>query len=121
MPNSKQNFVSVEFHNGLSIEQVVDEIKTLSNPQIIVWYIGCYGLRKSGADYYKQNLFTPLLQQNFQCTFWLSDLTAWNAFKNPRSSINKSSRCCDLIETYSDTHFKCIRSSKIFKKMQEIT
>lgn len=116
----QQHHIRVEFVDTLSIEQAVKEINELSNPQIIVWYIGCNGLRKAGSDYYKDNLLNPVLRQNFSSTFWLVDLTSWNAFKNPLGSIQKSNSCCDTIEQFSDKRIKCIRTSKIFKKIQEI-
>jgi hypothetical protein len=113
--------VSVEFEEDLSIEQVTLAISHLSNPQIILWYIGCYGLKKAGVDFYRNFLISPVLVQNTQATFWLVDLTAWNAFKNPGYSIYKSNSCCNIIEQFLDDRIKSFRSSKIFKKMQEMS
>lgn len=115
------HLITVEFFEDLSIEQVITEISKLSCPQIIVWYIGCYGLRDSSVQFYKNNLIMPICSQNAKAIFWLVDLTAWKAFKDSRSSIDKSNFYCDVIETFTGKQVKCIRSSKIFKKMQEIS
>ena len=58
-PHTKRCDVRVEFADGLSVQQVTEEINQLSSPQIIVWYIGCYGLRKSGVQFYKDGLISP--------------------------------------------------------------
>ncbi len=126
LPNVKNtlNFdncrVDVEFIDGLNTEQVITNICQLSNPQVIVWYMGCYGLRKAGVQFYKDFLISPILNQNRPATFWLVDLTGWNAFKNLHGSIHRSNSCCDIIESFSDSRIKCIRSAGIFKKMQHL-
>ncbi len=117
-PHLKHCNVQVEFMDGLSIQQVTEEINKLSAPQVIVWYIGCYGLRKTGVQFYKEFLISPILKGNTRATFWLVDLTGWNAFKNVSGSIYKTNSCADTIENFSDPRIKCIRSAKIFKKMQ---
>jgi len=121
MTVGNQHHINVEFIENLPIETVVAEINKIKNPHVVIWCIGCNGLRKAGADFYKHNLLTPVLHQNPESTFWLMDLTAWNAFKKTRSSIAKSNRCCDMIERFSGNQLKCIRSSQIFQKMQEIS
>ncbi len=113
--------VLVSFANSQPIEQVINEIKLFSNPQIILWYIGCNGLRNEGAQFYKNSLIVPILMQKPEATFWLVDLTAWGAFKDSFGSINKSSSCCDAIEQFTDPRIKCIRSSVIFKRMQDLS
>lgn len=113
--------LEVDFCELLSIEQTVKEISCLSNPQVIVWYIGCYGLRKTGVEFYKNCLFHPTFKNNMYATFWLVDLTAWGAFKNRQGSILKKNSCCDRIESFSDERIKCIQTAKTFQKMQEIS
>lgn len=120
IPRLSRCLVQVEFIEGLSIEQVTEEINQLLAPQIIVWYIGCYGLRKTGVQFYKESLISPVFKENVQATFWLVDLTGWNAFKNASGSIYKANSCTDTIESFLDARIKCIRSSKIFKKMQNL-
>jgi hypothetical protein len=119
-PYFNQSHVSVEFAEDLSIQQVAEEINQLATPQIIVWYIGCYGLRKNGVEFYKDFLISPVLKQNLQAAFWLVDLTGWNAFKNPQGSIHSVNSCCDRIDGFSDARIKCIRSAKIFRNMQNL-
>ncbi|MFA6119341.1 MAG: hypothetical protein WC688_05440 [Parachlamydiales bacterium] len=118
---SKKVQVNVEFIENFTMEQIVNEISQLSNPQIIIWYIGIKGLTKTCADFYKNFLISPIFKKNLNAKFWLVDLTAWGAFKNPLCSIHKNSSFCDIIENFSDNRIKCIKSAKIFKKMQEIS
>ena len=113
--------VDVDFAEDLSPEQIRANIGQLSNPQIVVWYIGCYGLKKAGMQFYKDFLISPLFSQNTKATFWLVDLTAWGAFKNPQCSIYNFNSCCKDLENFSDGQIKCIKSSAIFRKMQEIS
>ena len=114
----KRCHVKVEFVEGLPVRETTDTISELSAPQVLLWYIGCYGLRKTGVQFYRDFLISPVLKQNKEATFWLVDLTGWNAFKSSRGSIYKSNSCCDKIESISDPRVKCIRSAEIFKKMQ---
>lgn len=112
--------VDVEFADGLSIEQVTATISKLSNPQVIVWYIGCYGLKKAGVQFYKNFLISPVVKQNTEATFWLVDLTAWGAFKNSKCSIHSSNSCCESIEGFGDKKIKCIKSAAVFRKIEKI-
>ncbi len=118
---AEQCQIDVEFDEGLSIEQIIAEINQLSNPQIIIWYIGCYGLRKACSQFYKDYFISPVMRRNTQATFWLVDLTAWYAFRDPRGSIHKVSSCCDKIDKFSVNRIRCIRSAEIFKKIQRIS
>ena len=112
--------ITVKFLEGLPIEQVVAKVSQLSNPQVIIWYIGSRGLRKAGIEFYKNFIISPLLASNKGLTFWLVDLTAWGAFKDSRCSIQSFSCCCNVIEN-AHSQIKCIKSSEIFKKMQQIS
>lgn len=112
--------VKVVFKEGFSIQEATNELNQLSSPQIIIWFIGCYGLRESGLEYYKDNLISPILKKNASATFWLIDLTAWNAFKKPQGSIDRENSCCGKIDSFKDHRIKCIRSSTIFQKMQNL-
>lgn len=113
--------VDVEFRDGLSIEQVIINISQLSNPHVIIWYIGCYGLREAGVQFYKDFLISPVLKQSTGAIFWLVDLTAWAAFTNPQCSVHKFNSCCDEIDKFLNKQIKCIKSAEIFKKIQEIS
>lgn len=113
--------VDVSFRQHLTIAQIIDEILKLSNPQIVLWYIGCYGLKEKGALFYRDSLINPLLQQNPMTTFWLMDLTAWNAFKTKGCSIHKRSHCLDVIEKLQSDHVRCISSATIFEKLFNIS
>lgn len=113
--------VKVEFEEGHSIDDVVNVICKLAIPNVIVWYIGSYGLKKIGVDFYREMLINPILKRNRSAIFWLVDLTAWGAFHDSRRSIDKSNNCCEIIDNFLDKRIKCIRSSEIFKKMQQIS
>jgi len=110
--------VSVQFCNELTTSFAVEEVASLQNPQILIWYIGCNGLKKNGVSFYKDSLIFPIMHQAINPTFWLVDLTAWAALKNSACAIDGSSHFCDEIERIGDCHLKCIRTSLIFKKMQ---
>jgi hypothetical protein len=112
--------VDVIFVEGLSTEQIVGEICALTNPQVILWYIGPFGLRRKGTEFYKDFLISPIFSRNRTTIFWLVDLTAWAALKRVQCSIDKSNGCCDKIEELSKKRIRCIKSSEIFKKMQAI-
>ena len=113
--------VDVEFVEGLSTEQVITNISQLSNPQVVIWYIGCYGLREAGIQFYKNFLISPIFKQNTEATLWLVDLTAWGAFKSLQCSIHSFSSYCEKIEGFSDENIKCVKSATIFRKMQEMS
>lgn len=117
---SKPRHGSVEFSDVLAVEEVVEEICRLDRPQIVVWYIGAYGLRKAGVDFYREKLIQPVLEKKADATFWLVDLTAWGAFRDRRCSIYKESSCCVVIDHFSDPQVRCIRSARLFKKMQKL-
>lgn len=119
--HSSDCLITVEFIENLSTEKIVNEVSRLSNPQVIIWYIGCSGLRKSSAHYYRDYLISPILNLNNRAIFWLVDLTAWNVFRTSSASINQSSSCCDRIENSPINRIKCIRSSLVFKKIQEVS
>jgi len=116
----KPRHVSVEFSDVMSVEEVVEEIGRLEHPQIVVWYIGAYGLRKAGVDFYREKLIRPVLEKKADATFWLVDLTAWGAFRDRHCSVYKESCCCVVIDRFSDPRVRCIRSAKLFKKMQKM-
>lgn len=125
-PSAKKNLgfapirVEVEFVEGLSTDQAVNKISQFSNPQVILWYIGCRGLRETGMHFYRDFLISPILEST-AATLWLVDLTAWSAFSDPRCSIDKVSSCCSVIEKIGNHRIKCIRSAEILKKIQEIS
>jgi len=119
--DSKKCYVDVEFLEGLSTEQVTANISQLSNPQVLIWYVGCYGLREAGVQFYKNFLISPVFKQNTEATFWLVDLTAWGAFKSLQCSIHSFSSYCEKIEGFSNESVKCIKSATIFRKMEEMS
>lgn len=112
--------VHVDFFEESSVAQVVTEITKLSNPQVVLWYIGPRGLKKTGVEFYRESLISPLFLSNPNATFWLIDLTAWSAFLSTQGSIQNRSSYCELIQKLSHPRIKCISADVVFKKMQAI-
>jgi hypothetical protein len=109
----------VSFSQG-SQDQIISHLCNLKAPHIVLWYIGCYGLKKEGVEFYKNFLINPLLSMKPDATFWLVDLTAWGAFKQGLGSIEKTNSCCTLLDQMADRKIRCIRSSQIFERMHSL-
>lgn len=112
--------VVVAYNNMTEISDIVEQINTVKNPHIILWYIGTKGLKKQSVDFHKQ-IIDPIYKKNSNARFWLYDLTAWGALKDSNLSISKYSRHITKINMIDRARISCIQSSDIFKKMQEIT
>lgn len=119
--STKPCVVKVEFVEGLSTQQVVEIVADLENPQVILWYIGCNGLRETGVRFYKEALISPILRECSQAAFWLLDLTAWAAFKQPFRSIQRSSSCSRRINSFCNNRFTCISSSELFETLRNLS
>ncbi len=118
--NLEQNVISINFTEKLLPERAVLSIAELSSPHVILWYIGTHGLKKGCVEFYRHNLISPVLMANAEASFWLTDLTAWDAFKSSKGSINKTSSCCPIMQDFNDHRIRCLPSSKIFQRMLEI-
>lgn len=116
--NSNELHINIEFIEGMSIEEAVTKISQLLSPQVIIWYVGCNGLRKVGVQFYKDFLISPTLRKNIKTVFWLVDLTAWGAFKNTACKINNFNACCNKIESFCANAIKCIKSSEVFGEIK---
>jgi len=52
-PEEKTPFsLNITFKKDLSRNDVIDLIGALKSPQVILWYIGDYGFREQGVNYY---------------------------------------------------------------------
>lgn len=118
--NRKRCHVSVEFFDERPVNQVVEEIASISKPHVILWYIGPTGLKKAGVEFYRNFIISPLWSCDNNTNFWLIDLTAWSAFKNPHCSIHKTSRCCSTIQEFDTPKLRCISTANVFEKIIEI-
>ncbi|MES2273151.1 MAG: hypothetical protein V4487_03045 [Chlamydiota bacterium] len=114
-------YLTVKYDKELNISQIIDKIGNLNAPHIILWYIGTSGLKKWGAEFYRDLLITPILNINEKATLWLVDLTAWGALKNPKISIKKYSNHATTIDNLNNERINCIKSSDIFNKIKSIT
>ena len=88
---------------------------------VVLWYIGCYGLKKSCVDFYRKTLILPLLSEGYLTKFWLVDLTAWYGLKDKRGSVLKDSQVCSDIEKMDSNLVEVIRSSKTFEKIKNFS
>lgn len=113
-------FVFVSFEEELTTDEVVEKLSSCINPNIILWYIGCYGLREQGVKFYKDKIISPILNRNQGAIFSLVDLTAWSAFRDARISLDKANSCSTVLESFNFIRIQCIRSSEIFKRLKEI-
>lgn len=112
--------INIEYLEGLETQEIVEQLEKLSSPQIIMWYIGIYGLKKQSVDFYREELIYPIFSKNPTAFFWLVDLTAWGAFKNSKVPISRFSCHATKLNERIDKRIKCIKSSDIFNKMQSI-
>jgi hypothetical protein len=112
--------VIVNYNDVSDISKIISQINDVENPHIVLWYIGTNGLKKSSVAFYRQ-LIAPIYTNNFNAIFWLYDLTAWGALKNPNLSIIKRSRHVQKISDMDSNRIKCLTAADIFNKMRLIT
>src|ERR1700761_8333347 len=101
--------VTVQYYEEAAINNIVSQINRSMSPNIILWYIGTHGLKKPSVAFHKQ-LIAPIYASNSSAKFWLYDLTAWGALKDPRLSISKCSRHIQKISNIDGNRIKCITS-----------
>ena len=111
--------VTVRFVDNLSASEALSFIGRLRHPQIILWYIGCNGLRTRCVEFYRRAFITPVLaKRDLHPTFWLVDLTAWSAFKSARGAIQKTNSCMRVIQACEDSRIQGLSSAEIFGVLQ---
>lgn len=113
----KESILELNFHESIGLKKLKTIFSRKKTPQVVLWYIGCNGLKNKTIEYYRNNIIHPVLQVNPITTFWLLDLVAWNSFKSKSGSIYKSSSYCETIYNLNDSRLKPIGSSKIFQDM----
>jgi hypothetical protein len=112
--------ITIEYKEHLPLPQITAEIAQMASPHVLLWYIGIYGLKKEGVRFYRDSIIDPIVKKHENAQFWLVDLTAWGALRNPQISINTTSSLVDKIEEFGIQNVKCIKSSETFEKMQAI-
>lgn len=112
--------VIVNYNHATDISEILPQINCVANPHIVLWYIGQHGLRGNSLNFHRQ-IIAPIYENNKNALFWLYDLTAWGALKNPNISISKKSRHTTKISSIDSQRIKCISAADIFNKMQTIT
>lgn len=113
--------VKVRYSELSTVEAVVNEICQLSFPVVFLWYIGVYGLKKGGVEFYQKSLISPVLSRSKSAIFELVDLTAWGAVKDGRGDIRRVSSFCQVIEEMQHPRIRCIKAADLFSEMQAIT
>lgn len=112
--------ITINYKERVSLAQMTSEITRMVFPHVILWYIGIQGLKKEGARFYRDSIINPIIKRLEQVQFWLVDLTAWGALKNPQISINTTSSLVKKIERFGIQWVKCIKSSETFKRIQDL-
>lgn len=112
--------VIVRYAHRKTVEEALQFFREAVTTHIFLWYIGSYGLKKNGVAFYRQEILSPLVKCLADPIFWLVDLTAWGAFKNPSISLNTASSFCQSIENFREPRIQCCRSSDFFLRIQEI-
>lgn len=113
--------VKVRYSELSTVEAVVNEISQLNFPVVFLWYIGVYGLKKNGVEFYQESLISPILNRSQSTTFELVDLTAWGAVKDGRGDIHRVSPFCQVIEKMQHPRIRCTKAADLFSEMQAIT
>ncbi len=109
--------VNVAFKKNLTRTALINEIAKIDQPQVILWYMGAYGLREQAANYYRKDL-KKILDLRNQAACVLYDLTAWRALKSSETKIEDFNLNADRINEIAKVEqlrIKCFKSSDFFK------
>lgn len=110
--------LKVVFKENLSREELIEEIGKISNPQVMLWYIGVEGLKREGVNFYKKNL-SKILKLSNEASCWLYDLTAWGALKNRDIGVTAFNTNAVMINQFKIPRLECIMSSDFFEWLQK--
>lgn len=113
--------LQVFYSAGNSLVDALDMVAQFDQPQVVVWYIGCRGLSTQCVDFYREAVFHPLLYLNSNASCWLTDLTAWNAFRERNRTLEQSSRLSTKLSSFSSTPIKYISASQVFSAIKQNT
>lgn len=114
--------ISVRFRPMIdSSEQLAEEIKGLTNPQVITWFLGRKGLRKDWFLYCRDNLINTVRKVAKSSTFFLYNLGKWSNLKS--TSIDKKtptgSKVVKRINSLSCSDIICLDSALYFRFLKE--
>ncbi len=112
--------VDISFSKIENLDTVNKELIKTPFPNIVLWYVGAYGARVEGIDFYRSKLISKVLKINPGARFWLMDLSAWKALKDSEASEQKISRVSEYINQSKHPRVKAILSSSIFKQFNEL-
>lgn len=96
------------------IQELIGPLASKRGPlNIYCWYEGVEGLPRTGAAFYKESIFDPLLKQKSDVFFNLYSLKGWD-FVNSASNLSDS-ELGDAIERCNNAAFRCFYSSSFFQ------
>jgi hypothetical protein len=110
---------SVHFEEGLNETDLLEKIGKIANAQVVLWYIGAYGLKEEGVKFYKSKI-NQIINGPNQASCWLLDFSAWGAFSNPRVKLTSTHSCAEKINQFNMEKLKCISASTLFQEMEKI-
>jgi hypothetical protein len=91
----------------------------MTSPQVVLWYIGTYGLKVQGVRFYQKGVLGPIWSLQKETRFWLVDLTAWGALRERGVKTHQFSSLVERIETWGGP-LKCLKASDMFKRMEKL-
>lgn len=110
---------NIYYVENLNTCEALQKIETIPNAQVLLWYIGCHGLKEEGVKFYKDKINTIINGKN-NASCWLVDFTAWGSFTNLHTQITSMSKCAAQINKLNIAKIKCLSASKLFEEMKNI-
>jgi hypothetical protein len=108
---SEEVEVRVVFRKGVSREELWERIDSYYNPKVIFWYIGPYGLKARGVEYYREDL-KQCVANGGECVLY--DLTAWAGLSNRNCSLSAVSQSVEKINSFAIENIRALASSEFF-------
>lgn len=109
--------VSVSWKEDMSWEAICPAILAMKQPEVILWYMGAYGLKQGSIDYHKPHI-SRLIDSGTGCRVNLFDLAAWGAFLG-RGKLTASNRCVRMVNDLAIPWLRAIPSSHVFTAFGE--
>jgi hypothetical protein len=118
MPTEENIKISVSY-SKLRREHLIEAIRKVENPQVIIWYIGIYGLCREGMNYYRKDLSKIYSTSNAECSLY--DMTAWAPFapKETKCSVQDFNGNANLINQFAIPRIQCLKSCDFFNWLRE--
>lgn len=111
--------VNLTFKKGMAPAAMLKDISLLEQPEVIFWYIGEYGLKTEGVNFYKKRLMQPMSKIAPQANCRLYDLTAWKALRDRDVPLSAYNPNVDRINGFSMPNLSCMKSSEFFSWLND--